>query len=368
MASRSVGHGRERDEAHSLPYNEAGLHFLRSLFTRSGTVSAQRRPGLSRIALRRNEAALKRILWAAALLALLIPVGIAQADAVQEFSYQIKDVKKDGQFTVVFSSRTYDSSGGIPPVLRENYQRIPAGSEIPKEFRNKKYYCNADKLLKDLQAAPESNIPFARRVDKLSATIKRTRSRLDAKAFKNATVCAGARIGEGTAQIDARPLFDELIPSVFYMFFGKAAQPGAVASIQILGMPDEKSAVVKKLPTTIQQTRVPLVLSFFSEPTEGKYGYKLVLPTGPIAGINISIAEVRAIVRGLTIVKKKKSCAKRKRGKCVKKKVKKTTKFWFTRPPCPPSGKLSFLSYYGYDDPQPDITKLVELPCPNFTG
>jgi hypothetical protein len=311
---------------------------------------------------------LKRILFAAALLALLVPVGIAQADAVQEFSYQVKDVKKDGRFTVVFSSRTYDSGGGIPPVLRENYQRIPAGSAIPKDFLKKKYYCNADKLLKDLQSAPENNIPFARRVDKLSATIKRVRSRLDAKALKNAQTCAGARIGEGTAQIDARPLFDELIPSVFYMFFGKAAQAGAVASIQIVGMPDENSAVVKKLPTTIQQTRVPLVLNFFNQPTEGKYGYKLVLPTGPIAGVNISIAEVRATVRGLTIVKKKKTCLKKRRGKCVKKKVKKSVKFWFTIPTCPASGKLSFLSYYGYDDPQPDITKLIELPCPNFKG
>jgi hypothetical protein len=311
---------------------------------------------------------LKRTLFAAALLAVLIPVGLAQADAVQEFSYQIKDVKKDGRFTVVFSSRTYDSNGGIPPVIRENYQRIPLGSVIPKEFLSKKYYCDASKLLKDLQSAPENNIPFAKRVDKLGATIKRVKSRLDAKALKNANVCTGARIGEGTAQIDARPLFDELIPSVFYMFFGKGTQPGAVASIQIIGMPDENSAIVKKLPTTIQQTRVPLVLNFFNEPTEGKYGYKLVLPTGPIAGVNISIAEVNAVARGLTITKKKKTCLKKKHGKCVKKKVKKSVKFWFTIPTCPPSGKLSFLSFYGYDDPQPDITKLVELPCPNFKG
>ena len=312
---------------------------------------------------------MKRILWAAALLAFFVPVAIAQADAVQEFSYQIKDVKKDGRFTVVFSSRTYDTSGGIPPVVRENYQRIPAGSVIPKEFRKKKYYCNGDKLIKDLQSAPENNIPFARRVDKLGATVKRIRSRLDASALKNATTCAGARVGEGTAQIDARPLFDELIPSVFFMFFGKGGATGAVASLQIIGMPDENSAVVKKLPTTIQQTRVPLVLNFFNDPTpDGLYGYKFVLPTGPIAGVNISIAEVRAVAKGLTIVKKKKTCQTRKRGKCVKKKVKRSVKFWFTRPPCPPSGKLNFLSYYGYDDPQPDITKLVELPCPNFSG
>jgi hypothetical protein len=104
---------------------------------------------------------------------------------------------------------------------------------------------------------------------------------------------------------------------------GKGTQPGTIASLQIIGMPDENSAVVKKLPITTQQTRVPLVVNVFNEPTEGKCGYKLVLPTGPIAGLNISLAEVRAEARGLTL-------------------------------------------NYGYDDPIPDITKTVELSCPNF--
>ena len=297
-----------------------------------------------------------------------MPIAVAQADAVQEFSYQLKDVKPDGRFTVVFSSRTFDTSGGIPPVLRENYQRLPVGAELRKDFLKKKYYCDVEKLLKDLQSAPETNMVFARRVDKLGATIKRVRSRLDRKALKNAEICVNSRIGEGTAQVDSRPLFNELIPSVFYMFFGKGTQPGALASLQILGMPDENSSVVKRLPSTVQATRVPFIANFFNEPTAGKYGYKLAFPTGPIQGLNISLAEVRANVRGLTLIKKKKTCSKRKRGRCVKKKVKKTVKFWFNAPPCPPSGKLSFLSYYGYDDPQPDITKEVELACPNFKG
>jgi hypothetical protein len=315
------------------------------------------------------EGSLKRILLAAALLGLLIPAAIAQAEAVQEFSYQVKDVKPDGRYTVVFSSRTYDTTGNIPPPLRENYQRLPAGAELNKAVRNKKYQCNVDKLLDDLLFAPENNVLFARRVDKLSATIKRVKSRWNKKQRRNAEVCAAARIGQGTAQVDARPLFSELIPSVFYMFLGKGTVPGAVASLQILGMPDETTDVVKRLPTTVQTTRVPFIGNFVNQPTpDGKYGYKLVLPTGPIQGINISLAEIKATVKGLTITKKKTSCQKKRRGKCVKKKVKKTKVFWFTQPKCPPSGKLSFESYYGYDDPQPDITKTIELSCPNFKG
>jgi hypothetical protein len=314
------------------------------------------------------EGKLKRILLAAALLGLLVPLATAQAEPVQEFSYQVKDVKPDGRFTVVFSSRTYDTTGGIPPVVKENFQRLPAGAVLRKDFLKKKFYCNVDKLLDDLLFAPENNILFARRVDKLDGTIKRVKSRWSKKQLKNAQVCAAARIGQGTAQVDARPLFNELIPSVFFMFLGKPTIPGAVASLQILGMPDESTDIVKRLPTTVQATRVPFVGNFVNEPTAGKYGYKLVLPTGPIAGINISLAEIRATVKGLTITKKKTTCKKKRRGKCVKKKTKKTNIFWFTQPTCPPSGKISFESFYGYDDPVPDITKTIELSCPNFRG
>jgi hypothetical protein len=312
---------------------------------------------------------LKRILVAAALLGLLIPAAIAQAEAVQEFSYQLKDVKPDGRYTVVFSSRTYDTTGGIPPVVRQNFQRLPAGAELHKSVRNKRYQCNVDKLLDDLLFAPENNILFARRVDKLSATIKRVKKRWSKSQLRNAEVCAAARIGQGTAQVDARPLFNELIPSVFFMFLGKGTQPGAVASLQIMGMPDETTDIVKRLPGTIQATRVPLVANFFKEPSaDGKFSYKLVLPTGPIAGVNISLAEIRAEVKGITVTKKKKSCQRKRRGKCVKRKVKTTKTFWFTQPKCPPSGKLTFETFYGYDDPQPDITKTIELSCPNFKG
>ena len=308
---------------------------------------------------------MKKIVFAFAVLALLVPAA-ALADPVQEFSFQVKDIKPGGRFTVIYSSRTYDSSGGIPPVVRENYLRLPLGAVVRKEFLEKKYYCDAGKLIKDLQAAPEQSMQFARRVDKLAATIKRIRSRLDQKALRNAETCSRSRLGEGTAQLDARPLFDELIPSVFYVFLGKGTQPGAVASMQIIGMPDENSGVVKRLPINVQQTRVALVVNFSNEPTEGKYGYKAVLPTGRIAGVNVSIAAVRAVFRGITLKKKKVTCIKRNRGQCVRKRVKKTTVFWVTTPRCPPSGKLSFLGFYGYDDPIPDITRTVELSCPSF--
>jgi hypothetical protein len=308
---------------------------------------------------------MRRILFAFVVLVLLVPAA-ALAYPVQEFSAGAKDIKPDGRFTAFYSSRTYDTSGGVPPVLRESYLRLPLGAVFRKAFLKKRYYCDAGKLLKDLQAAPEPNVQFTRRVNKLAATIKRIRARLDRKALQNAERCSRSQIGQGTAQVDARPLYDELLPAFFYFFLGKGTQPDAVASFQFIGMLDENSAVVKRLPITVQQTRVPLVVNIFNEPTEDKYGYKLVLPTGQIAGLNISLAEVKAEAPGITLKKKKAICIERKHGRCVRRKVKKTTVFWFTAPKCPPSGKLSFLAFYGYDDPIPDITKTLEIPCPKF--
>ena len=314
---------------------------------------------------------MKRIFVAFALLAVLVPVAIAQADAVQEFSFQVKDIKSNGRFTVVFTSRTYDSTGGVPPPVRENYIRLPAGAKLIREVRRKKYQCDVDRLIDDLQANPEPGKLFANRVKNLKSlirTLKKSKAASDRKALVNAERCQRSHIGQGTAQVDARPLFDELIPSVFFMFLGKPNGAHSVATFQIIGMPDETSDIVKKLPTTVQGTRVPFILNFVDDPTpDGKYGYKIVFPTGPIAGLNLVIAEVNAVNYGITVKKKKTTCRKRKHGRCVKKKVKVTKKFWFTQPTCPPSGKLSFQAFYGYDDPQPDITKTIELACPQFS-
>jgi hypothetical protein len=313
---------------------------------------------------------MRKIAFAAALLGLLVPIAAAQATVVQEFTFQLKDVKPDGRFTVVFTSRTFDNTGAIPPVLRENFLRLPAGAKLNRVFLNRKYYCNGSQLLKDLQANPEPGTLFFRRVDNLTPFIKKLKkSRLaaDRKASRNAEVCQRSLTGKGTVQVDARPFINELIPAKIFLFFGKGTQPGAVASFQIIGVPDETAPVVKNTPV-VRDTRVALASNFFSQPTEGKYDYKLVLPAGPVAGVNISVAEVNVTNKGLTAVKKKTTCLKRKRGKCTKKKVKKTTQFWFTRPTCPSSGKLNFLAFYGYDDPTPDITKTIELPCPKFSS
>jgi hypothetical protein len=313
---------------------------------------------------------LKRFLLALAVFAVLVPIAAVQASPVQEFSFQLKDVKPDGRFTVVFTSRSYDTTGGQPPDLTENFIRLPKAGVMAPQVRKKKYYCDAAQLIKDLQIHPVPNKTFASRVDNLKPFIKQLKKGKlagDKKARANAEKCNASRLGQGTVQVDARPLINDLIPAVFFMFFGKGTVPGSLGTLQIVGMPDENSSLVKSLPITVQQTRVPAVANFVNDPTpDGKYGYKIVLPTGPIAGINVSFAELTATTEGFSAKTKKKSCVKKRKGKCVKKKVKTTRVFWFKRPVCPASGRLDFQAFYGYGGTPPNTIKEIELPCPNF--
>ena len=134
-----------------------------------------------------------------------------------------------------------------------------------------------------------------------------------AQDVKNIETCIGSKVAQGTVQVDARPFINELIPARIYLFFGKGTAPGAKASFQIIGVPDENAAVVRNTPV-VRDTRVALAANWFDEPTEGKYGYKLVLPVGPIQGVNISVAEVNVTTKGLTLKKKKTTCHEEEEG------------------------------------------------------
>jgi hypothetical protein len=297
----------------------------------------------------------KRIVAALVVLASLSAVAMAQAVVVQEFSFQVKDIKKWGAYTVVFNSRSYDPSGGIPAELDQNYLRLPKGATVPKVFRSKKYYCEAKKLVDKVRLEKGSG-RFTPYLEKLLKGKKR-----QPRSSKNLVeVCRYARIGTGRVLVDARPFEERPIPADLQMFWTKPA-PGAVAAFAIVGIPDERVPVVAENPT-VRETVPTINANFYSEPTpNGLYDYKLVLPTGPINGIRISVAEVKVTTTGITHIKK--TCRKKRRGKCVKSKTKRS--FWFTEPPCPPSGQLSFEAFYGYKT-EPDQLKTVTIPCPDF--
>jgi hypothetical protein len=302
---------------------------------------------------------MRKAALAAGMLVSLAVVAVAQGVVVQDFSFQIKDVKSGGRFTVVFDSHSYDPSGGIPVPLNENYIRIPKGAGVRKDFKKDKFYCQAKKLVDQVRMDKGSG-RFTPYLDKLLKG-KPTAPKNGKSLIKT---CRYAQIGTGRVLVDARPYADDPIPADLRMFWTKPDK-GAAATFAIVGIPDETAPIVANNPT-IRETVPVINASFFNDPTpDGLYGYKLVLPTGPINGIQISVAEVHVTTRGLFLTKKKVSCKKRKRGKCVKKKVKKTSLFWFTQPPCPASGQFNFQAFYGYAN-DPDETKTISIPCPKF--
>jgi hypothetical protein len=302
---------------------------------------------------------LKKLVAAVAVLGSLCAVAVAQGVVVQDFSFQIKDVKSGGRFTVLFDSHSYDPNGGVPAPLNENYIRLPKGAEVRKQFKKSAFYCQTKKLV-DMVRMDKGNgrfTPYMNNLLKGKATPPK-----NAKSLIKS--CRYARIGTGRVLVDARPYADDPIPADLMMFWTKP-DPGAAATFAIVGIPDERAPIVANNPT-IRETVPVINASFFNDPTpDGVYGYKLVLPTGPINGIQISVAEVHVTTTGLSLTKKKVTCKKHKRGKCVKKSVKKSNLFWFTQPPCPPTGQLSFQAFYGYAS-DPDETKTISIPCPKF--
>lgn len=300
----------------------------------------------------------------------IVATTVAQADVVQQVSFQLQNIKPDGRFTLLFSAHTFDTTGAVPPQPTESYLRLPVGATLRKEFLNKSYFCDGkalrDALDRDLL---DSGTPFTKRVADLRPFIKRlskSKSPVDRRALANAEACQRGRLGSGTAQIDARDAIKALtdpLPAKFSMFLSRPAIKGGIAGFTVIGAADESSPIVKRTPI-VANVHTVLNATFLNDPTpDGLYGYKLELPVGPVNGFSVSIAELSVTTTGLTILKG--TCLKQgKHGTCVKKQ--KQTIFWFTKPKCPPSGQISIQSFYAYAPPQPNITKTVPIACPKF--
>ncbi len=288
---------------------------------------------------------MKRIFGAAVLITALFGGATAQAEVVNQVNFQLKDVKSDGRYTVVYSSRSFDTTGAVPPLLARTFIRIPVGAKISKSFMRAaakaKRLCDFDKL----------------------HDVKRT------------SVCKRARIGGGTAMADARliinpltnqPYVKDVLPYKVSLFLAKRQAPGAVASIVLFGEPDTSSPLFDNT-GILESTKVTLAANFFNDPTpDGRFGYRLEIPTAPpVQGLRVSVAQVNVTVYGLTLTKKKKKCVRKRKGRCVKKKVKKTRKFWFKEPKCQANNQLPFQSFFQYETGLQQ-TEEVTIPCPAF--
>ena len=258
----------------------------------------------------------------------------ASAEPVQEFSFEVRDVKSGGRFTVAYTSRNYDTTGAVPTSPNQFHLRLPAGARLRKEFITKRVLCNTKKL-------------------------DRTR---DPKT------CRRSQVGTGRVQVDARPFITELIPADLWLFLAKGTTRRAVASFAILGKQDQSAPVVRDIPV-VRDFRAPIVfMNIFDDPTpDGRYGYRLAFGNSPSdgTGASFSIAETKVVNTGFSLTTKKRTCIVRRAENCVRKRVRKQKLFWFTPPTCPPSGKVSFEAFFGYAS-LPDMTKVTEISCPRF--
>ena len=319
----------------------------------------------------RIERKVTLLVLAIAGLVLSVP-AVAMAEPVNLFNFQVTNIKPGGRFTLLFHAQSFDSTGGVPPSPTANYLRIPKGATLRREFLNRRFYCNGPKLRTDIDTMDFSGTPFTKRVQNLTPFIaylrKHGRSARAKKALANAQTCQRARIGSGTVQVDARgfsPKLDRLIRGTFVVFFSKATRPGAVAGFTVLGAADENQEIVKRRSfEVLTGVHAALSANFVNDPTpDGLYGYRLDLPRGDVNGFRVSIAELNAITNGLTLPKG--TCLKTNRkGRCVKRQ--KRTDFWFTTPPCPPSGIFSFQEFFGYADSSLNSTNTIQLACPKF--
>ncbi len=310
------------------------------------------------------------LLLALAGLALAAPVA-AQAEPVSQFSFQVTNIKPGGRFTLIFHAQTFDTTGGVPPSPTSNYLRIPRGATLRKQFLTGRYFCNGPKLRDTIDTYDFSGVPFTKRIQNLTPFIRmlqRTRGAAARKALANALACQRGRIGFGTGRVDARnvsPKLDQPIDITFVIFLSRPTERGAVAGFTVLGAADENQDIVKRRTfEVLTGVHAALSANFVNDPTpDGLYGYRLDLPPGDVNGFHVSLAELNVTTTGLTLLKG--TCLKQSRtGRCVSRQ--KRTLFWFTIPPCPPSGLFSFQEFFGYASPTPNDTKTVQVACPRF--
>lgn len=280
----------------------------------------------------------------ATVLALLLAAAAAHAEIVNQVGFRIADIQRDGRFTLVYSARSYDTSGAKAEVPRASWLRLPAGATLRPEILTRRYRCDGDALLDALEAHPLRG-HFSDHVANLgpiAQALARSRSRRDRRWLANVQTCARARVGAGTVVVDARPIFAKPVRSRLFLFLSRPSERGAVAALSMIGIPDERTALVRRS-EILQILHPELRANFFSEPTpDGRFDYRLALPSDPVQGMPLSLARVDVRMTG-------------PRGAS-----------WFTLPRCPASGAYDFEAVFEYDLWTPTQTKPAQVACPRL--
>jgi hypothetical protein len=302
-------------------------------------------------------------------MAILGLCGVARAEPAQQFAFQLKN-PRPGDISVRIRLRAYDTTGIVPPTPTEYTMRLPAGVEVDDAFLDGRWFCDGVALRDALDRHP-SGTRFPQRLANLNPFIRelaRSHAKGDRAALTNARTCERARLGGGTALIDARDALAVLvdpIPVGYSVFLSRGTIPGAIVGFTIIGSADERAPIVRRYPV-VAGVHAVVTENLVSDPTpDGLYGDKIVMYSGPINGFQVSIAEVDATVRSLRL--RRGTCMKTVRGgRCVRRQPADASLFRIPR--CPDSGHLSAQLFSAFPPPTPSLTTTLELPCPSYAS
>lgn len=309
------------------------------------------------------------MLLAIVAMAILGVCGIARAEPVQQFAFQLTSPQPD-DIAVRVLLRRFDTTGGVPPTPTEFSMRFPRGVEVNRAFLTSRYLCDGRALRDALDARPTA-ATFPQRLAHLDAfarELARSHRRSDRAVLPNVLACARGRIGGGTGVIDARDAIAALtepIPVGFSMFLSRGTAPGAIAGFTIIGAADERAPIVRRYPV-VAGVHAVITENLVPDPTpDGVYGLKLAINTGPINGFQVSIAEVDARARSLVL--RRGECLARGRGnRCARRQ--RADASLFVVPRCPASGHYSAQLQTVYAPPLPAVTTTLAVPCPRYAS
>lgn len=268
----------------------------------------------------------------------------AVAEPVQQFSVQLKNVRSDGRYSVVYTSNAFDTTGEAPPALKEGFLRLAKGMTIKPQFLRPDRLCDTAKFAGYLYQKLPKGTTYAQRVDAFPKGIKQIEKPLTAGSRKIVETCRGAFLGRGKATVDARPLYPDPIPAKFALFLTKPTAKGAIAGIGVVSHYDRTSPIALNEPRYIYLQPI-FTLNVFNAPTpDGLFGYKIRMLTERTSGFRFSVADLHVESPGIT----------------------RAGTFWATTPKCPKTGELPFRADYDYVGGFRSST-LVKVPCPRFT-
>lgn len=298
---------------------------------------------------------------AGAVVAASLSLGVAAVSAapVQQFAIQLKDVTPDGRYAVVYTSNAFDTTGDPPPALSGATLRLARGMSIKPGFLKPDRLCDVAQLARYLMLKRPKGATFGQAVGAFPGGSARIEGQLPRSKRPVVSTCRSTFLGRGTAVIDARqpglaaPIPSDFSPSAplpakFSLFLSRPTAAGAIAGIGVLAHYDTAAPHAARQPWYGLLQRA-FTLNVFDDPTpDGRYGYRVDLPTERTIGVRFSIAELRVESRGLTG-----STARGPR------------EFWATPPRCPASGQLAFRADYRYATGLAG-SSVVQVPCPRF--